>query len=431
MAPLLVSRSTGGQASALLRLTSLSICLGTGLGMLAPASAQSAEDAHRRAAAAAEHRRAEIVRERASRPAQPAPSRPIASPSRPDSGGSRPERPQRPSYQDRPDRGSGSSFHRPSGGNHSWRPSAPPRESYRDAYREGYRDANRDDRRRAYRPFYQAPAPTYYYETYVAPVPVAPSYVAPSYYEPGNAYVVPSYEVRPGYQPATMRGNTDATYPPSRDESTVYYESQGAYWGTNVERAVPAEVVVPPPAAAVAPPQPVAGPAPIVAYRQGHERFVVPPQRVRMVGGLPVTRATGNLYAGFGQYTTDAAAAPWLGLTAVSMPLADRLDEAQQRAMEQAMVQGTVMTSAPQQTAWQVGTARGQVRLLTQQTSMPSGECRMFSMNLAVGAESEEAWYILCRQGGARWEVQPMLPGDAAPGPAQVVAPAAGGVVRR
>jgi hypothetical protein len=131
---------------------------------------------------------------------------------------------------------------------------------------------------------------------------------------------------------------------------------------------------------------------------------VVPEKRIRRYRDVVVLRPYGHWYPGYGHYHTDSDAFKWLALTAITLKVLDNLNEAQERAHEQAQVRAT---TAPigETIIWQEGGASGAVTATREGTSTAGRYCREFQQKVTIGSRTEEAYGTACLQPDGSWEV--------------------------
>jgi hypothetical protein len=76
-------------------------------------------------------------------------------------------------------------------------------------------------------------------------------------------------------------------------------------------------------------------------YWHGDRVLVVPPARRRVYRHVIVVRPHGHWYPGYGHFYMDAEAYKWLAFTAITLKILDLLNEAQERAHEEAQIKAT------------------------------------------------------------------------------------------
>lgn len=137
--------------------------------------------------------------------------------------------------------------------------------------------------------------------------------------------------------------------------------------------------------------------------RPGYYRpYYVP--RYRHFDRYVVHRRYGPVYPGFGFYYRDHDAARFLGLTALSLIVFNQLNESQQRAHEQAMIEAT---NAPlgDQIVWNDSGRRGSVTPIREGATDDGRPCREFQQNVTIGGRDTEAYGTACQQPDGSWEV--------------------------
>jgi hypothetical protein len=132
--------------------------------------------------------------------------------------------------------------------------------------------------------------------------------------------------------------------------------------------------------------------------------IVVPPSRLRHYRDVVILRPYGRWYTGYGRYHTDADAFKWLALTAITLKILDNLNEAEERAHEEAQIRAT---TAPigETIIWKEGGASGSVTPTREGTSTAGRYCREFQQKVTIGGHTEEAYGTACLQPDGSWEV--------------------------
>jgi hypothetical protein len=132
--------------------------------------------------------------------------------------------------------------------------------------------------------------------------------------------------------------------------------------------------------------------------------IVVPEKRRRHYRDVVILRPYGHWYHGYGHYHTDAEAFKWLALTAITLKILDNLNQAQERAHEQAQIRAT---TAPigERIIWSNGNATGSVTAIREGTSTAGRYCREFQQRVTIGGHTEEAYGTACMQPDGSWEV--------------------------
>ena len=130
--------------------------------------------------------------------------------------------------------------------------------------------------------------------------------------------------------------------------------------------------------------------------------YTVP--RSRFYHDVRIYRPYGHLYPGFGFYYRDTDAFRFLGLTALSLVALNQLNEAQQRAHEEAFIEAT---SAPigEPIIWNEGGRTGAVTPVRDGTTADGRQCREFQQDVTIGGEKTEAYGTACMQPDGSWEV--------------------------
>jgi hypothetical protein len=147
------------------------------------------------------------------------------------------------------------------------------------------------------------------------------------------------------------------------------------------------------------------GPGPAtVPIQHGRHVVVVPAPRIRHYRDVVVVRPYGHLYSGYGRYQTDDSAYKWLSFTAITLKALDVLNEAQERAHEEAQIRAT---AAPigERIIWNDGGATGSVTAVREGTSTQGRYCREFQQAVTVGGRTEQAYGTACQQPDGSWEI--------------------------
>lgn len=134
------------------------------------------------------------------------------------------------------------------------------------------------------------------------------------------------------------------------------------------------------------------------------QMIVVPEKRVRRYRDVVVLRPYGHWYPGYGDHHSDSDAFKWLALTAITLKILDNLNEAQERAHEEAQIRAT---TAPigETIIWAQSGASGSVTATREGTSTSGRYCREFQQQVSIGGHSERAYGTACRQPDGSWEV--------------------------
>jgi hypothetical protein len=132
--------------------------------------------------------------------------------------------------------------------------------------------------------------------------------------------------------------------------------------------------------------------------------YNVPPDRVYRYRNVIVVRPYGHRYPGYGHYRSDASAYKWLAFTAITLAILNNMNEAQQRAYEQAQVRAT---TAPvgEKIIWNNGGASGSVTTIRDGVSTAGRYCREFQQTVTIGGKTQQAYGTACRQPDGSWEV--------------------------
>ena len=130
--------------------------------------------------------------------------------------------------------------------------------------------------------------------------------------------------------------------------------------------------------------------------------YLVP--RTRFYQNVRVYRPYGLLYPGFGFYYRDSDAFRFLGLTAMSLVVFNQLNEAEQRAHEEAFIEAT---SAPigQPIIWNQDGQSGAVTPVRDGTTPDGRQCREFQQDVTIGGDKTEAYGTACMQPDGSWQV--------------------------
>ena len=137
--------------------------------------------------------------------------------------------------------------------------------------------------------------------------------------------------------------------------------------------------------------------------RYGKPIFV-PVYRTRYYRDVVVVRRYGHLYSGYGHYRNDDAAYQWLALTAITLKILDNLNEAQERAHEQAQADAT-MAPVGETIVWNQSGASGAVSVMRDGYSTSGRYCREFQQQVTIGGRTERAYGTACQQPDGSWQV--------------------------
>lgn len=131
---------------------------------------------------------------------------------------------------------------------------------------------------------------------------------------------------------------------------------------------------------------------------------VVPAHRIRHYRHIRVVRPHGHFYVGYGHFHHDADAFKWLAFTAITLKVLDNLNEAQQRAHEQAQIEAT-NAGVGEKITWNEGGASGAVTATRDGTTSSGRYCREFQQTVTIGGKTENAYGTACQQPDGAWEV--------------------------
>lgn len=126
--------------------------------------------------------------------------------------------------------------------------------------------------------------------------------------------------------------------------------------------------------------------------------------RVRYYDHVRVYRPYGRPYPGFGFYYRDNDALRFLGLTALSLVVFNQLNEAQQRAHEEAFI---AATNAPigESIVWNEAGRTGSVTPVRDGMTPDGRQCREFQQQVTIGGKKQDAYGTACLQPDGTWEV--------------------------
>jgi hypothetical protein len=136
---------------------------------------------------------------------------------------------------------------------------------------------------------------------------------------------------------------------------------------------------------------------------EGRSIFV-PVYRTRYYRDVVVIRRYGHVYPGYGYYHDDDDAYRWLAFTAITLKILDNLNEAQERAHEQAQAEAT-MAPVGDTIIWNQSGASGAVSVLRDGYSTSGRYCREFQQQVTIGGQTEWAYGTACQQPAGSWQV--------------------------
>ena len=101
-----------------------------------------------------------------------------------------------------------------------------------------------------------------------------------------------------------------------------------------------------------------------------------------------------------GRFYRDGEAYVFLAFTAITLKILDNVNEAQQRAHEQAQIEAT-NAKVGERITWKQGGASGAVTTLREGNRY----CREFQQAVTIGGKTEQAFGTACRQPDGVWEL--------------------------
>ncbi len=126
--------------------------------------------------------------------------------------------------------------------------------------------------------------------------------------------------------------------------------------------------------------------------------------RERWYRNIYVYRPFGFAYPGFGYYYTDDDAYRWLGLAALSYIAFNDLNEMQQRAHEEALIEAT-QADIGERIYWDEGGISGSVMATRDGETADGRPCREFQQEVIIGGRREQAYGTACMQPDGSWQV--------------------------
>ena len=141
----------------------------------------------------------------------------------------------------------------------------------------------------------------------------------------------------------------------------------------------------------------------VVRPRPNYYRSYMLP-RTRYFDRVRVYRPYGRVFPGYGFYYRDTDALRFLGLTALSLAVFNQLNESQQRAHEEAMIEATsAPMGAPIQ--WNEGGRTGSVTAVRDGYTPDGRQCREFQQEVTIDGRPTQAYGTACLQPDGSWEV--------------------------
>jgi hypothetical protein len=118
-----------------------------------------------------------------------------------------------------------------------------------------------------------------------------------------------------------------------------------------------------------------------------------------------IVRPFGHAYHGYGRFHLDNDAWKWLAFTAITLKILDNINEAAQRAHEDAQIKA-VTAPIGQKIIWSEGGASGSVVATKEGKDAKSGlTCREFQQTITVGGNIENAYGTACLQADGAWKI--------------------------
>lgn len=136
---------------------------------------------------------------------------------------------------------------------------------------------------------------------------------------------------------------------------------------------------------------------------RGHP-YPTGPDHIRHYHDVIILRPYGHRYPGYGHYHSDESAYPWLAFTAITLAILNNMNEAQQRAYEQAQIDAT---TAPigEKIIWNDGNASGSVTAIRDGVSTAGRYCREFQQVVTIAGKKQQAYGTACQRPDGSWEV--------------------------
>ena len=149
---------------------------------------------------------------------------------------------------------------------------------------------------------------------------------------------------------------------------------------------------------------PVSTPAAVYYVYVDGRPSLVPYPRVRYYRNQPILRPYGGWYSGYGNYLTDDEASRWIGFSSITLPILSKLDDTQQRALEDAQIKAS---EAPvgERVDWRERGAMGAAHTLREFKDAEGSYCREFEQTVTVDGRTERAQGNACQDGQGVWQV--------------------------
>jgi len=149
---------------------------------------------------------------------------------------------------------------------------------------------------------------------------------------------------------------------------------------------------------------PVSGPAAVYYVYVDGRPSLVPYPRVRYYRNQPILRPYGGWYSGYGNYLTDEEASRWIGFSSITLPILSKLDDTQQRALEDAQIKAS---EAPvgERVDWRERDAIGTAQTVREFKDGEGNYCREFEQTVTVDSRTERAQGAACQDKEGVWQV--------------------------
>ena len=145
-------------------------------------------------------------------------------------------------------------------------------------------------------------------------------------------------------------------------------------------------------------------PRAIEIQRRPHNYRPIMLPRSRSYNHIEIFRPYGRPYPGYGNYYRDDDALRFLGLTALSLVVFNQLNEAQQRAHEEALKEATT-AQIGEPIIWNEAGRSGSVTAVRNGTTSDGRQCREFQQQVTIGGSKTEAYGTACQQPDGSWKV--------------------------